>query len=681
MATITRKQFEEQYGSDVLTAKPQGVIKETFGDIVDTGKAVVGSLKGAGEEAVSDFQKSQSGERSPIKAGFDIAGSVVGGISDSFGDIAVGAGKVLLPESAEQKIKSTVETGAEKLFNTESVQSLVNSYGLLPEDRKQDLRTSGEFLEAMLDIVGLKGATMLKQPVKQIAGAGIDVTKKGTKIAKEAVEFIADKAPDAKNLIKPKKKVVDVVGEVLQGKTRDVKQGVKTLSNLDTTNVKTYKDLGDSIQTRIGSLSRGVDDVLSQDKTLTKLAKLTSEAKSTSGKVIKTNYVERALTDFAELYTKIGDGVKAQDITDIVSKAKKTGLTKLEVNNLAREYGQEFGSKAFSKLGEPLTSVNAKLFENTRKGLKDIARKGIGSTEAKEIDSVISSMFSTQKLVKKNIEAVNKLQQKISDRGLLEKLGYTVSKTADIATGGTIRGVVGGILPRGVGNKVFNALDLEKRLKENLKIINKALTGKTDDEIVSVLKAGVSKKKSLIQKIKDTPNKEGGFAKNPLTRQSSKVNESVSLPNNTTKSLTEQAKKYKSAEEFVKATNKELPNKKRLYRGMTQKFDKKFDLKSTDAPSGYSTWTDSRELAVEYAGKKGFVYQADLPKSERGLELINNDGDRVLFLNNEKKAGLNGVSGDEYLLYNDHELYNPELIKDSLSKSQLTDIWKKANKK
>lgn len=101
----------------------------------------------------------------------------------------------------------------------------------------------------------------------------------------------------------------------------------------------------------------------------------------------------------------------------------------------------------------------------------------------------------------------------------------------------------------------------------------------------------------------------------------------------------------------------------RLYRGMTQKFNPLHDLSDTDAPQGYSTWTDSLELAKEYAGKNGFVYQLDLPKKEMGNELIDNDGERVLFVNNEKPAGLRGVSGDEYLVYTDHDLYNPDDIK------------------
>ena len=100
----------------------------------------------------------------------------------------------------------------------------------------------------------------------------------------------------------------------------------------------------------------------------------------------------------------------------------------------------------------------------------------------------------------------------------------------------------------------------------------------------------------------------------------------------------------------------------RLYRGLEQKFDKNYDLTKTDAPNGYSTWTDNPELARQYAGKNGFVYQIDLPKKYMRKEYIDENGDRVLFLNNEKPAGLNGVGGEEYLVYNNHDLYNPNLI-------------------
>ena len=40
----------------------------------------------------------------------------------------------------------------------------------------------------------------------------------------------------------------------------------------------------------------------------------------------------------------------------------------------------------------------------------------------------------------------------------------------------------------------------------------------------------------------------------------------------------------------------------RLYRGQEKKFNPNYDNSRTDAPSGYSTWTDNKLLAKQYAG-------------------------------------------------------------------------------
>ncbi len=111
----------------------------------------------------------------------------------------------------------------------------------------------------------------------------------------------------------------------------------------------------------------------------------------------------------------------------------------------------------------------------------------------------------------------------------------------------------------------------------------------------------------------------------------------------------------------------------RLYRGMKNKFDSEYDLSNTDAPIGYSTWTDNLDLAKQYAGKNGYVYQIDLPKEELGNEIIDSDGERALFVNNQKSAGINGVSGDEYLVYTYHELYDPNMVK--LVKEQSKELF------
>jgi len=285
----------------------------------------------------------------------------------------------------------------------------------------------------------------------------------------------------------PEKTATNAVGEVLQGKADDVSLGVKAFKEIDTTDVKTYADLGTKIDESIGRLSDVVDNELMRDTTRTPLRQLTTTLKTKSGNTVSTNYVDTALKQMKELYKKTGDVKKAADIDELITTAKKDGLTRQEINDISRIYNVEFGSKAFSKLGEPLTSVNAQLYETIRKGLKGKARDGIGGAEAKAADEAISALYNTKTLVQKNIDAVNKLQQKIAERGMLEKAGYLVSKYADILTGGSIRGFVGGILPRGAGYKTLNALDLEERLQKNLEIIKRAESATNEAEMTKIL--------------------------------------------------------------------------------------------------------------------------------------------------------------------------------------------------
>jgi len=181
-------------------------------------------------------------------------------------------------------------------------------------------------------------------------------------------------------------------------------KGVKAFSTIDTTAVKTFKDLGDTISGKITSLAKQVDANLGLDSTKTLLKDLYLSAKTTAGKIIRDNPIELALNQLDELYTKIGDTVKSANIKELIQEATEKGLTKLEINDIARVYGQEFGAKAFSKLGDPLTSVNAKLFEGTRKKLKELARQGITGSDAKIADEAMSNLFSVKTLIQKMLK-------------------------------------------------------------------------------------------------------------------------------------------------------------------------------------------------------------------------------------------------------------------------------------
>lgn len=146
----------------------------------------------------------------------------------------------------------------------------------------------------------------------------------------------------------------------------------------------------------------------------------------------------------------------------------------------------------------------------------------------------------------------------------------------------------------------------------------------------------------------------------------SRMREGQNLKERTGEFLKDQRGAISFGDEIIDGIDQLPPPDKtkiRLYRGLEQEFDPKFDATKSDAPAGYSTWTDNPALAKQYAGERGFVYYTDLPKDKMGIDLIDKDGERSLFVNNKKPAGLNNVSGDEYLIYTDHDAYDFKQIK------------------
>lgn len=331
-----------------------------------------------------------------------------------------------------------------------------------------------------------------------VGGAALSATQAAVKGVSKLSQKIA-----------PSKTLDETVGAILQGQTKDIKSGVRALSSIETSGIKTYDELNTALKNKIPQLASIVDNELTSDiaKTLDELATTTT---SKSGQSVTTNYVTKALNDLRELYTSIGDDVSRVDIEETISKATRDGLTPKEVNDIARVYGSEFGSKAFGKTGEALTGVNAQAFENTRKGLKAVARKDLVSDAAKEADAQMSAIFNTQRLVQRNIEAANKAQQKLKSSGLLEGVGQSVAKFANMLTLGSAKGILKELIPIAGGKTTMNALDIEKALSKNLSALRKISTATT--------KAEITKNANIFSKTINLLNKEMGDFGKPVEK-------------------------------------------------------------------------------------------------------------------------------------------------------------------
>ena len=150
-------------------------------------------------------------------------------------------------------------------------------------------------------------------------------------------------------------------------------------------------------------------------------------------------------------------------------KFAKEGLSLKEMNDLARQYSSEFWKKAFNKMGEPKTSVSSELYESQRKAIKDFVRDKMPDDVVKNLDQQYSQLSNTRTWVEKMAEKVNTLTQKTKKKGFLEKAWGLVANVIDKASGWSLKGFIGKLLPSNVGNKINNSLDMEAELPKLLK--------------------------------------------------------------------------------------------------------------------------------------------------------------------------------------------------------------------
>lgn len=294
------------------------------------------------------------------------------------------------------------------------------------------------------------------------------------------------------------KDVDTLAGTITQGNKADIDKAKAALSNIDTTGIKTYDDLQNTLGTKIKVLSEKLDNTLSKNTTTTKLKDLGTDIK-VGDSTVTHNHVKDALSELRDHYSAINDPVGKAKIDQLTAKAKNTGLTVQEINNLAKEHGSTLN--AFNANGQAASGLTKQAAENTRSGLKTTARSLFNDKTYEAADEQLSNLLRTKKLVSDVGEQVNKLKQKVNPRGLGEKAGRLLFQVTDKLTGGGLKGYIQSFLPRGDGLKTMNALDLEKGLGKNLKLLRAALDAPKEtvvQKLENLAESLSTKKPSLI---------------------------------------------------------------------------------------------------------------------------------------------------------------------------------------
>ncbi len=280
-----------------------------------------------------------------------------------------------------------------------------------------------------------------------------------------AFRFV-NKARHSRQLAKAQQEIGEVAGKIVQGQTKDVPKAIRALGNVDTSGVKTYQELDEVLTSKIAAIAKEQDELLDTFTDKNAISQFTESFGKGKNKVT-TNVVEDAFDHLEELYDKTANPEALSRIRALRESAVDEGLNVKEINQLAREYGSDF--RTFSAKGEPLTSVNAKAHENVRAGLKKASRELMPNQVSKELDKQMSDLFNTQSLTSKMVEKANSLQQKVTNRGLIEKAGRIAGRTIDKLTLRGASGFLQSFFPSNVGLKSMNSLQLQDELAKNLK--------------------------------------------------------------------------------------------------------------------------------------------------------------------------------------------------------------------
>lgn len=393
-----------------------------------------------------------------------------------------------------------------------------------------------------------------------------------------------------------------------------------------------------------------------------------------------------------DLGGKLGQSLEKTEskIGELVSKAESLrGRSKavIDLNKIVKNVADDLDSASFSTVGNNQKILNA--FKTWVSELEEIAPTGkISTIDAQKIkvalgkmgswlngqrdlDSTamenVSNVFYTRmKTAIENavddpaeLKAINQqLSELIPISNVLIKKIPIADRNSSLSLTDIVTAGIGTIDPKAWGLFALN------RLSKSARFAN-FIAGQSRR-----LKSGATKLLPLETKLKDI---KPGLTMEDITK---KGNGEILKTTKSTDNLIQEAKKYKSAEEFIKA--QETP----IYHGTPEKFD----TFNTNISEGNATWFSSSKDDI-LSGKAGAVQKAGqkLNIMERfvkpNIKLATPEMSDKMYSDQLIQEGYRGVRypKGEYGDYEWTKLWFPN--EDTITKSQLIDIWNKANKK
>lgn len=473
MRKLTEEQFKKLYGNEAVSAfttkTKQTFSQDLVGDISQTGRAIGGIVRETGERIGDARQAVDEGRQSGLRGIAQSVGLTAGAASRTSGELFKGGVKAVLPQGAEDVVKSSVETVARPVgsiaLSLPLVRQFLQDYQNLSEDEKRDVDALFGGSSALIELatlgIGGRAVGSGKKTIQEGAEGLIDIAKGGIgptagtvkSVAKTTRDITGDVLTRVKNI--PKKVVTNIA---------EKQAGIEATKSLPTKIAKDAVNLGVDIAD-VNTLIRASK---TQKPVIRKLVDTVKSFASGKSNVRPDEIVGRPMVQalkrleaqrgavgnkLGKIADTFGDVTSDELVTPILQRLQKvTGLEGLSSKNSILDFSD-------TVLGSSLTSAD-------QKAIQDVFLEAIQAGTGKQKHLLRQTIFETLGGKKKALVNITDTQERAYEairKGLADVLDTK--------------------------NPTYKALNMEyAKLSEPLKKLRKNLQGQglLDDDLLEM---------------------------------------------------------------------------------------------------------------------------------------------------------------------------------------------------
>jgi len=412
--------------------------KEAGQDFMQMGEGIIGAAKETFKKQQQAFSSDQ-----PLASKLTQAiGIGAGGASKVFGEAVIGGGKMLLPQSSEESIKSGVQSAVAPIVQSQPVQNLISKYESLDENTKRDVDSLLGIGSFVADIAGLgiagKGAKAIgevaEQGGKQVFKTSVEVASKLKQIGSAKTVKIADSIIPIPETVKTTLK--RTTPEQFSKYIDEAKNAVidqKALTPLESAGQKATESL-QTIQNKLNSIGSQKASILEKAKTgLQPMGNIALKARQSLnqqlGKLTLDAPDTSLMKDISGKLKSLGSNPSVKKVDEFIDYAQEQlfkGTDGLTVSIGSRT--EAVLKNVIKQMNDNVKKVAGKSYSNLNKQYSDIIdirnklNKALG-TDANKGGSLMKRVFSpTDGGTKKLFEEVKKLTGvDLTDEAVLAK--------------------------------------------------------------------------------------------------------------------------------------------------------------------------------------------------------------------------------------------------------------------